>query len=187
VLQCVLQCVAVCCDCDVAVVEGACLATQAADEVAGRRVCVCCSVLHWVALCCSVLQFIASVLQCLAVCCSVGAVTDLLVCGSGGSRARTHTRRRACGTTPCVYGFLFSFLYVAVCCSMLQCVSFMCVAVRCRACLLCVLQCVAVCCSVLQCVAVCCSAAVVCCSAAVVCCSVLQCCCSVLQCVVVLL
>jgi len=38
-------------------------------------------------------------------------------------------------------------IFVAVCCSVLQCVAVCCS----------VLQCVAVCCSVLQCVAVCCS------------------------------
>jgi len=81
------------------------------------------------------------------------------------------------------------FLFVAVCCSVLQC------AVVCSRdtydshtfvqskCLLCsVLQCVALCCSVLHCVAVCCSAL----QCVAVCCSVLQCaavCCSVLQCV----
>ena len=61
-------------------------------------------------------------------------------------------------------------LAVAVCCSVLQCVTVCCG----------VLQCVAVCCSVLQCVTVCCSVL----PCVAVCCSVLQCvavCCSVLQ------
>jgi len=69
--------------------------------------------------------------------------------------------------------FCAKYLYIVVCCSVLQCV-----AVCCR-----VLQCVAVCCSVLQGVAVCCS--VLQCVAAY--CSVLQCvavCCSVLQCLI---
>jgi len=73
---------------------------------------------------------------------------------------------------------------VAVCCSVLQCVTdvetesvrhvyqpmegvLQCVAVFCS-----VLQCVAVCCSVLQCVVMCCSVL----QFAAVCCSVLQCC-----------
>ena len=75
---------------------------------------VCCSVLQCVAVCCSVVQ--CSVVQCVAVCCNV---LKLLRCS-----------------------LLQSFAEFR---SMLQCVG------------QCVGQCVAVCCSVLQCVAVCCS------------------------------
>jgi len=103
--------------------------------------CVAESVLQCVAVCCSVLQCVAdSVLQCVAVCCGV------LRC-------------------------------VAVCCSVLSSAADSCVAegvLRCVAVCFSVLQCVAVCCSVLQCVAVCCSvlqSVAVCCN---VCCSVLQ-------------
>ena len=79
-----------------------------------------------------------SVLQCLAVCCSVDTCRLFLP----GSRAA-----ECCSVLQCL----------AVCCSVLQSVAVCCrvlqsVAECCR-----VLQCVAVCCSVLQCVAVCCS------------------------------
>ena len=90
---------------------------------------VCCSVLQYVAVCCSVLQCVAvasyqsppyqvccSALQRVAVCCILSVTT-------------------VPGVWQCV----------AVSYSALQCVP------------LCVLQCVAECCSVLQCVAVCCS------------------------------
>jgi len=65
---------------------------------------------------------------------------------------------------------LVIYQYVAVCCSVFQCVAVLLVIdqslarIRVQVCCS-VLQCVAVCCSVLQCAAVCCS----------VCCSVLQC------------
>jgi len=69
-------------------------------------------------------------------------------------------------------------VFVAVCCSVLQCVcsvfAVCCSVLQCTAACCCVLQCVAECYRVLQCIAVC--------------CSVLQCvavCCSVLQCVAV--
>jgi len=82
------------------------------------------SMLQHIAACCpayySVLQSVAvccSVLPCVAVCCSV---------------SRSHDRRRQ---------------RVSQCCSMLQRVAACCS----------VLQCVEICCSVLQCVAVCCS------------------------------
>ena len=48
-------------------------------------------------------------------------------------------------------------VYVAVCCSVLQCVVVCCSVLHCVAECCSVLQCVAVCCSVLQCVAVCCN------------------------------
>jgi len=83
-----------------------------------------CSVLQCVAVCCSVLQWPPLqnvscpplyILQCIAVCCSV-------------------------------------LQYVAVCCSVLHCMCRVLHYTFCSA-----LQCVAVCCSMLQCVAVCCS------------------------------
>ena len=62
-IQCVLQCVAVCCS----VIEGWSLIQRLAIYV--MCMCsVCCSVLQCVAVCCSVC---CSVLQCVAVCCSV--------------------------------------------------------------------------------------------------------------------
>jgi len=77
---------------------------------------VCCSVLQCVAVCCSV----CSVLQCVAVCCSV------LQCA-------------------------------AVCCSVLQCVAVYCSVLQCVAMCCSMLQCGAARCNVLQCAAVCCS------------------------------
>jgi len=102
-------------------------------------VAMCFSVLQYVAVCCSVLQF--------------------------------HTRCPGGATGVCIFGRVLQRLYadaftmcvlqcVAVCCSVLQCVAathltreclyHVCVAVRCS-----VLQCV--CCRVLQCVVLCCS------------------------------
>ena len=49
------------------------------------------------------------------------------------------------------------FAYVAVCCSVLQCVTVYCSVLQCVEVCRSVLQCVAVCCSVLQCLGVCCS------------------------------
>jgi len=140
-------------------------------------------------------------------------------------RARTHAREKRCLCecfSLCVYVFCVRQLrshdagvFVAVCCSVLQCVAACCSVLKfvvhnnCdHTMLLCLLQCVEVYCSVLQCVAVCCSVlleflirhmmlgcllqcVVVCCSVSqciAVCCSVLQrviVCCSVLQCVAV--
>jgi len=88
---------------------------------------VTCSVLQYVAVCCSVRKWCCQRrLRCVAECCSVL------------QRAQV-----ALSTSP------------AVCCSVLQCVAVCCSVRRWR----CQhhLQCVAVCCSVLQCVAVCCS------------------------------
>ena len=65
--------------------------------------------------------------------------------------------------------FLFA-LFVAVCCSVLQCVAVCCSVLQCAAVCCSVLQCAAVCCSVLQCVAVCCSVL----QCVAVCCSRLQ-------------
>jgi len=61
--------------------------------------------------------------------------------------------------------------WVAVCCSVMQCVAVWCSVMQCDAVWCSVLQCVAVCCSVIQCVAVCCSLL----QCVAVCCSVLQC------------
>jgi len=108
-----------------------------------------------------------SVLQCVAVCCSV--------CQS----IRVETRWVCCSV---LQG-------VRVCCSVLQCVAVSCSVLQCLAILnvpsswaihtspdtKSVLQCAAVCCSVLQCVAVC-----------WVCCSVRQCVARVLQCVAII-
>ena len=60
--------------------------------------------------------------------------------------------------------------FVAVCCSVLQCVEVCCSVLQCVAVCSSMLQYVAVCCSVLQCVAVCCSVL----QCVAVCCSVPQ-------------
>jgi len=132
------------------------------------RPCSCCSVLQCVAVCCSVLRIPRSllplvsplfVLQCVAACCSA------LQCVAVRCRA-----------LPCVAVCCSVLQYVAVCqgfpahfcpwylpcscsmcCSVLHCVAVCCSAIPCVAVRYSVLQCVAVCCSVLQCVAVCCS------------------------------
>jgi len=95
------------------------------------HVCVCSSLLQCIAVCCSVLYCVCIVLQCVAVCCSV---------------------------LPCVCILLQC---VAVCCSVLQCVAVC-------------LHCVAVHWSMLQCVAVCIHCVAVCCSMSALCSSVLQ-------------
>jgi len=82
-----------------------------------QRVAACCSVLQRVAACCRVLQHVAA-------CCSVLLRRSLL-------QHRAHLEAWA-GRSPCIYAT--EALYVAACCS--------------------VLQCIAVCCSVLQHVAV---------------------------------
>jgi len=79
---------------------------------------------------------------------------------------------------------LMRMLYVAVCCSVLQCAAVCCSVLQCVAVSCSVLQCVAVSCRVLQCVAVCCSVL----QCVAVCCSGLRCVAvwfSVLQCVAV--
>jgi len=93
---------------------------------------------------------------------------QLFQCVAVYSGVFQHIQKRRCE----LHRVCCSVLYVAVCCSVLQCAAVCCS----------VLQCVAVCCSVLQCVAVCCSVL----QCAAVCCSVLQCvavCCCFLQCV----
>ena len=84
-----------------------------------------------IAVCCSVLQCVA---PCVAVCCSV--LQTLLQCVA-------HCVAVCCIVLSHELLQEVSMQYVAVCCSVLQCVV--------------VLQCVAVCCSVLHCVAVCCT------------------------------
>jgi len=118
-----------------------------------------------------------SVLQCVAVCCSVPLSVSFCIVFHATKDA--HHTLSFCSV---FLGLLSVFLHVlrvcvlqcvAVCCSVLQCVAaccsvLQCVAVRCSLFLgllsvflqvlrVCVLQCVAMCCSVLQCVAACCS------------------------------
>jgi len=109
----------------------------------------CCSVLQCVAVCCSVF----SVLQCVAVCCGVSQHVamrcNVLQCVAL-SCALLHLPQRAsmcCRVLQCV----------AECCSVLQCVAECCTVRRvlyCAAVCCCALQCVVVCCCVLQCFAV---------------------------------
>jgi len=129
-----------------------------------------CSVLQCVAVCCSVLQYKSK-----TQCCNVRRYAALVA-------AWCSVMQRDAVVLQCD----------AVCCSVFQCVAVCCS----------VLQCVVVCCSVLKCVEVCCSvfqwlqckSKMQCCNVrryvalVAVCCSVLQCvavCCSVLQCVAV--
>jgi len=92
---------------------------------------VCGSVVWCLAVYCGVLQCVA---HCVAVCCSV--LQTLLQCVA-------HCVAVCCIALSHELLQEVSMQYVAVCCSVLQCVV--------------VLQCVAVCCSVLHCVAVCCT------------------------------
>jgi len=88
-----------------------------------------------------------TVLQCVAVCCSV--LQSCVVVSYKTSRLQEFPETievLCCSVLQCV----------AVCCSVLQCVAVCYCAVYCAAVCCSVLQCVAVCCSVLQCVAVCC-------------------------------
>jgi len=89
--------------------------------------------------CISVFFFMCcSVLQCVAVCCSVPLCLLQCFCLFLNTR---------CSVLQCVLVCFSVLLCVAVCCSVLLCAAVCC----------CVLQCVAVCCNVLLCVAVCCS------------------------------
>ena len=135
--------------------------------------------------------FSQTMLQCVAVCCSV--LQRVAVCGSGFRMpyfCKSFFRKCCCSVSQCVWfavdcgalrmpylrKSLFTNNTVVCCCSMLQCLG---VAV----CYI-VLQCATVCRSVLQCVAVCYSVS----QCATVCRSVLQCvavCHSVLQCATV--
>jgi len=165
--------------------------------VAGH-VCVCFSLLQYVAVWCSVLQSFTVILMT----CALIAPRPILL------QVVYTCVAACCSMLQCVTAYCRSF---AVCCSVLQCVAVIlatCALIAPRPILLQVMQmCVAVCCSVLQCVAACCS--VLQCVAArhlgdysviaprrilvqvmcvAVCCSVLQCvavCSSVLQCVAV--
>ena len=106
-----------------------------------------------------------SVLQCVAVCCCMFTLTIREL-------SKAMSKRRV-------------LQYVAVCCSLLHCVTVYCSMVQCVAVCYCiVVQCGVVWCSVLQYAEVCCSVL----PCVAVCCSVWQCvalCCSVLQCVAV--
>jgi len=149
-----------------------------------------CSVLQCVAVCCSVFLYenwvlimsraFGYVLQCVAVCCRVWQCVAV------------YTYYKWVLIMSCAISCVMQ--YVEVCGSVLYCVAvcicYKWVLIRSRATGL-VVQCVVVCCSVLQCVAVCCSVlqwVVVDCSVlqrVAACCSVLQrvaACCSVLQC-----
>ena len=61
--------------------------------------CVCCSVLQFVAVCCSVLQCVAvccSALQCVAVCCSVQQCRRALQNRNLFQKAPSHFEKRPC-------------------------------------------------------------------------------------------
>jgi len=95
-----------------------------------------------------VLQHVAacySVLQCVAVCCSVDSFNMLL------SQQLNSTKLLHCIGT-----------LVSVCCSVVQRGALCCSVVQCGVVCGSVLQCVAVCCSVLQCIAMCCSVSCIC-------------------------
>jgi len=110
-----------------------------------------------------VLQCVAvrnSVLQYVAVCCSVSSsdTNDGI-----GTPMCVMNRVKCCSVLQCVAVCCSVLQCVAVCCSVLQCVAVCCSAsvmnrVKCVVVCCIMLQCAAVCCSVLQCVAVCCSA-----------------------------
>jgi len=130
-------------------------------------------------MCCSVLQCVHSNESCCAYvwvtsCTSMSHVTQWVM---------SHTNT-SCHTHNCTIWWVMAYtwirLFVAVCCSVLQCVALCYSVLQCVAVCYSVLQCVAVCCSVLQCIAVCGSML----QYVAVCCSVLQCvavCCSVLH------
>jgi len=123
---------------------------------------VCCSVLQYVAVCCSLLQFVAvcrsllqsvavwySVLQCVAVrcsplqsvavCCGVRHSASVGSCGKEASSCSPLSQ-----LSPDYLGSACVLRYVAVCCSVLQCVGLF------PNCLLTIWG-LHVCCSVLQC------------------------------------
>jgi len=100
-------------------------------------VAVCCSVLHCVAVWCSVLQSVAErcrVLQCVA-------------------EWNAQSKRQRPQPTFLHLCCQARSVFVAVCCSVLQCHAECCSMVQCVAMCCGVLQCVAMCCSVLQCIA----------------------------------
>ena len=106
------------------------------------------AVLQCVAACCSVMQCVAASamgLSLRAVCCSVaqsGAVCKCDMCHfSGGIFLVAHQQLQR-----------WSHHYVAVCCSVLQCVAVCCSVVRCGAVWRSVAQCGTVCCSALHCI-----------------------------------
>jgi len=151
---------------------------------------VCCSMLQWRLLhrsegslpwcaclvCVHVRSVLPLMLQCVAVCKCVAVRCSVLQCVQC---CVLHLRVVRLDVPVCVQaGRVFQRVAVYICCVLLQCF----VAVYCS-----VLQCVAVCCSVLQCAAMCCNVpdhiSLEC--RVTLCCSVLQCvavCCSVLQC-----
>jgi len=126
VLQCVLQCVAVCC----IVLQCFAVCCSVLQCVAAghfkllmlcnfivyghmmRFVAVCCSVLQYVAVCCSVLQCVS---QCVAVCVAVCVTVCVAVCCSGSLESLHfmlcyRVTGMWCGVVRCV----------AACCSVLQ-------------------------------------------------------------------
>ena len=132
-MQCMLQCVAVCCRM---------LQCAAACWGVSRCVAVCFDIILWSvwqvstsffcarSVCCGALQTVAD-------CCRL-LQTAADCCGVSNYCARHSSMREAC---------------VAHCCNALQCAG--CSVLQCAGCS--VLQCVAVCCSVLQCAAMSCS------------------------------
>ena len=98
-----------------------------------RCVAVCCSVLQCVAVCCSVLQCVAvccSVLQCVAVCCSLLQCVRVHCVAMCGVLSRTHSVSRCVANG---VGVMSSSRYVAVSCSVVQCVAVSCSVVQCVA------------------------------------------------------
>ena len=93
---------------------------------------------------CGGLLVCCSVLQSVAVCCSVCLYLELCL-DLDLNGLTVHSGGLCCSVLQCV----------AVCCSVLQCVAVCCSVLQCVAVCCSVLQCVAVYCSVLQCVAVC--------------------------------
>ena len=119
---CVLQCVAVCLY-NVAV----CCSVLRDQPHVGRSLFACCSVLQCVAVCCSVSQCVADqphvrrslfacVLQCVAECCSVSQC--VAVC-----RSVLQSVAESCSVSQCIAECCSVSQCVAVCCSVLQCVS----------------------------------------------------------------
>jgi len=123
---------------------------------------VCCSVLQCVAVCCSVEEHdscVTSLSQCVAVCCRVLQCV-VVCCRDILARNKTPFEPFLSRVLDCIKRVIFafstsknSFSRISVFRLQHSCRrDAQCVAVCCS-----VLQCVAVCCSVLQCVAVCCS------------------------------
>jgi len=124
------------------------LHTHACLSLSRGQVAVCCSVLQCVAVCCSV----CSVMRCVAVCCSaLQCVAVCAVCCSVLQNVAECCRVLQSVAVCCSVlqqgnhthpRLILSRMRAAVCCSVWQCVAVCCV--------LHMLQCVAVCCSVMQ-------------------------------------